>query len=69
MGDVLTFRPRRHAPPPPDTRTRIEGALALLLMPSTSLSAPWMTSTEIQASKTAAMPSRALAYLRVATAK
>ncbi|GJD47123.1 hypothetical protein AFCDBAGC_5008 [Methylobacterium cerastii] len=31
MGDLLTFKPRRHAAPLPDTRTRIEGALALAL--------------------------------------
>lgn len=30
MGDVLTFK-RRHRPAMPDTRARIEGALALAL--------------------------------------
>lgn len=30
MGDILTFQ-RRQRPPLPDTRTRIEGALALVL--------------------------------------
>ena len=31
MGDLITFRPRRPPSPVPDTRTRIEGALALAL--------------------------------------
>ena len=31
MGDLITFRPRRSPSATPDTRTRIEGALALAL--------------------------------------
>ena len=31
MGDVINFRPRQPPPAHPDTRTRIEGALALAL--------------------------------------
>ncbi|GEO99516.1 hypothetical protein [Methylobacterium haplocladii] len=31
MADIIPFRPRQPPPPAPDTRTRIEGALALAL--------------------------------------